>query len=66
MRLVSELKTQGVTVIVVEHIVKAVLNLCDWVIVLNAGQKIAEGPPAAISSNPAVITAYLGPRYATG
>jgi len=66
MRLISELRTQGVTVIVVEHIVKAVLNLCDGVIVLNAGQKIAEGPPSEISSNPAVITAYLGPKYATG
>lgn len=64
MKLISELRTQGITIIVVEHIVKAVLNLCDRVIVLNAGQKIAEGSPREISNNPEVITAYLGKKYA--
>lgn len=65
MALISEFRTQGITVIVVEHIVKAVMNVCDRVIVLNAGQKIAEGSPREISNNPKVITAYLGQKYAT-
>lgn len=65
MGLISEFRAQGITVIVVEHIVKAVMNICDRVIVLNAGQKIAEGSPREISNNPEVITAYLGQKYAT-
>jgi branched-chain amino acid transport system ATP-binding protein len=52
------------TIVVVEHIVKAVMALCSRVIVLNAGQKIAEGSPIEISKDPAVIKAYLGKSYA--
>ncbi len=64
MRLIKELNKQGITVVVVEHIVKAVMNICDRVLVLNAGQKIAEGTPQEVSNNPDVITAYLGQKYA--
>jgi branched-chain amino acid transport system ATP-binding protein len=64
MELIAGLKDQGVTVIVVEHIVKAVMNLSNHVVVLNAGTKIAEGTPQEVSSNPQVIKAYLGERYA--
>jgi branched-chain amino acid transport system ATP-binding protein len=64
MQIIAQLRTQGVTIVVVEHIVKAVMQLCDRVIVLNAGQKIAEGAPAAITRDAAVITAYLGSHYA--
>jgi len=64
MELIRGLKERGITVIVVEHIVKAVMNLSSHVIVLNAGTKIAEGTPQEVSSNPQVIKAYLGERYA--
>lgn len=64
MELIAGLKEQGITVIVVEHIVKAVMNLSNHVVVLNAGTKIAEGTPQEVSSNPQVIRAYLGEKYA--
>jgi len=64
MELIAGLKDRGITVIVVEHIVKAVMNLSNHMVVLNAGTKIAEGTPQEVSSNPQVIKAYLGERYA--
>ena len=64
MELIAGLKEQDITVIVVEHIVKAVMKLSNHVVVLNAGTKIAEGTPQEVSSNPQVIKAYLGERYA--
>jgi branched-chain amino acid transport system ATP-binding protein len=60
MQLIRRIRDSGVTVIMVEHLVKAVFGLSDRVVVLNAGEKIAEGPPQAIAGNPAVIDAYLG------
>lgn len=65
MKLIHELRNQGMTIVVVEHIVKAVMSLCDRIIVLNAGQKIAEGSPQEISIHPEVIAAYLGKKYAS-
>jgi branched-chain amino acid transport system ATP-binding protein len=52
--------TRGLTVIVVEHNMKAVLGLCDRAVVLNYGSKMTEGTPREVIEDPAVIEAYLG------
>ncbi len=61
---IKRLKHQGVTVIVVEHIIKAITSCSDRIVVLNAGMKIAEGTPSEVVQNPDVISAYLGSSYA--
>ena len=60
MGLVNKIRDSGITVIMVEHIMKAVLGICKRVIVLNAGQIIAEGPPREVVKNPLVVEASLG------
>lgn len=51
---------EGLTFIVIEHHMRAIMNLCERILVLSFGQKIAEGTPAEISRHPDVIAAYLG------
>jgi branched-chain amino acid transport system ATP-binding protein len=53
----------GVTVMLIEHVMELVMKISDRVIVLDSGQKIAEGNPEEIARDPAVIKAYLGERY---
>ncbi len=60
MNLIRGLREQGVTILLVEHNMRLITNICTRITVLNFGAKIAEGTPQEIVDNPQVITAYLG------
>lgn len=58
--LIKAIRASGVSVLVIEHHMALIMEVCDRIVVLNFGSKIAEGTPAEIRANPAVIDAYLG------
>jgi len=59
-KLIEQLRAEGCTIIIVEHVMHAIRSLCDRCIVMNSGAKIAEGTPAQVLADHAVISAYLG------
>jgi branched-chain amino acid transport system ATP-binding protein len=61
--LIRKVRANSVTVVVVEHVMEAVMELSDRVIVLNSGRKVIEGTPEEVVANPEVKRAYLGERY---
>ena len=66
MRLVQSIKDEGVTVVLVEHVLKAVMSFSDRISVLNNGEKIYEGTPKEVGVAPQVVEAYLGEEYGVG
>jgi branched-chain amino acid transport system ATP-binding protein len=64
MAVVASLPGRGITVLWVEHVMMAIMNVAQRLVVMHQGQVIAQGSPAVVSKNPAVIGAYLGETYA--
>ena len=62
--LIRTIAARGVTVLIIEHLMKVVLSLCSRIAVLHHGELIAQGTPQAIVEDPRVVQAYLGKRYA--
>ena len=58
--IIKKVRDQGISIVVIEHVMKAIQHLSDRLLVLHHGAKIAEGKPKHVLSNDEVITAYLG------
>ena len=61
--LIGRIRERGVTLLVIEHAMKVIMSISHRIVVIHHGEKIAEGPPREISTNPRVIEAYLGEEY---
>jgi len=60
LKLIATMRNQGITVFIIEHNMKVIMQICDRILVMNYGQKLTEGNPEEIARNPKVIEAYLG------
>ncbi len=62
-RLILDIKQRGITQMVIEHDMKAIMRISDRIVVINSGEKLAEGSPEEIVNNPDVVAAYLGTEH---
>jgi branched-chain amino acid transport system ATP-binding protein len=60
MKMVSRIRDNGITILMIEHVMKAIMSICDRIIVLHHGETIAEGTPEEVSTSEKVIEVYLG------
>jgi branched-chain amino acid transport system ATP-binding protein len=63
---IRQIRDRGITIIMIEHVMKAIMNVCDRIVVLNYGKKIADGTPQEIVNSKTVIEVYLGEETTTG
>jgi branched-chain amino acid transport system ATP-binding protein len=63
-KLIHQLAASGITIVMIEHLMKVVLNVCTRIVVLHNGKLIADGMPRDVIKNSAVVEAYLGQQYA--
>lgn len=66
LELIKKIHSSGITILLIEHVMKAIMGISQRIIVLHHGKKIAEGTPQAVSTSEAVIKIYLGGTYAEG
>ena len=66
MELVARIRQRGITIIMIEHVMKAIMSVCDRIMVLHHGAKLAEGTPTEIATSKEVINVYLGERAHAG
>jgi len=66
MELVTRIRERGITILMIEHVMKAIMSICDRVIVLHHGEKIAEGTPQQIVNSKTVVEVYLGEQAYAG
>ena len=67
MQMIRQIHDRGITIVMIEHVMTAIMKACDRIIVLHHGKKIAEGTPQEIASSETVINVYLGEQsYAGG
>jgi len=66
MDLITRIREKGITIIMIEHVMRAIMSLCDRIIVLHHGRKLAEGTPQEVASSEQVIRVYLGEKRHAG
>ena len=62
-RLIRQIRDEGITIMMIEHVMRIIMNVSDRIVVLDNGEKIAEGSPKEVGSDERVISSYLGEKY---